>query len=193
MNNTKELIFRTTLIAIIISAVLLATPAANCLAKGPEKTKKAESSAEKKPVDHLKDNEELVFGFTTKKGKVLTIAQDKGGKYIIYRYGLPAKVEFEFPPEGKNAYELMTYSSYMSPGNADLNYLRFTNGDFMYVVYDEYGVDPESGTGKKFIGIKLIDQKKGKTYDIKGDNSTRRGSLMDLRFMDKVKSDGFSL
>jgi len=193
MTITIKHICLTALTAFIISAVLLATPAVDCLAGKSGKAKKDEPSAETKHADHLKKNEELIFGFNTKKGKVLTIAKDRGGKYIIYRFGPPGKVEFEFPPDGRDSYELMTYSSYMSPGNADLNYLRFKNDDFMYVVYDEYGVDPDSGKGKKFVGIKLINQKKNKTYDIKGVTSTRRGSLMDLRFMDKVNSDGFSL
>jgi len=193
MTSAINHIFRAALIALAISFVLLATSDMNCSAANAENTKKAVPSDKTRTADHLRENEELIFGFSTKKGKVLTIAKDKAGKYIIYRFGPPGKVEFEFPPDGKDSYELMTYSSYMSPGNADLNYLRFKNDDFMYVVYDEYGVDPDSGKGMKFVGIKLINQKQNKTYDIKGDTSTRRGSLMDLRFMDKVNSDGFSL
>lgn len=176
----------------ILSLVLIAAcqPSTSDEKKpAPEQAKLAQTKKDTPSKDHLRDNEELMYGFVTEKGKVLTIAKDKEDKYIIYRYGPPGKVEFEFPPEGKDSYELMTYSSYMSPGNADLNYLRFNNGDFMYVVYDKYIAEQ----GKHFFGIKLIDKKNKKEFDIKGDEGTRKGSLIDLRFMDTVNSDMFTL
>ena len=141
---------------------------------------------------YTKANEKTVFGFDTSKGKKLTLSMDKNGKYIVYRYGTPDKVELEFPDNKSQSYELFTYSHYMRGGGAansgmDLNWLRFQNGEYQFVIYDEMVAE---GDIKK-LGIKLIHQKTRKIIDIKGDVTSKQGSLVDFRFMDKVKKDSY--
>ena len=142
-------------------------------------------------IVHLPENEELLFGFFTKKGKMLTVSKEKKDAYIVYRFGTRDKVELEFPTDKASSYDEFTYSYYMRPGgpeNAglDLNYLRFENKGFSYEVYDEYGSESPEGK-RESVGIRLKDLKSGKEYDIKGDPATMFGGLMHLRFMDKVR------
>lgn len=148
---------------------------------------------------YLRDNENLVFEFMTKKGKMLCVAMDKKEAYIVYRYGKPGHVEFEYPADKdkERSYVLFTYAYYMRGGGPengamDLNYLTFTNGDYQYRVYitysSGYADDEKTEISDRNVGVKVRNRRTSKEFDIKGDVSTLKGSMLDLRFNSKVKS-----
>ncbi|MFC4816798.1 hypothetical protein [Flavobacterium sp. GCM10023249] len=136
----------------------------------------------------LLPNETLIYGFETQSGKKLVLAKDRNDKYIIYRFGTKNKIEFEFPKKTKESWNTFTYAFYMRGGGIrnegmDLNYIKFINGDFKYVIYDTYyAIGNETS-----IGIKITNVKNNKTTVIKGKKSTQKGNLVDFRFNKLLK------
>lgn len=138
--------------------------------------------------DFLLDNENMIFEFSTTKGKRMVIAQDTSGNYLVYRYGAKDKIEFEYPQQKENSWQKFKYSFYLRGGGPeneglDLNYLYFQNGNFRYIVYDTYYSVEESMQ----CGIKVVNLTINKTTDISGDVSSQKGSLIDFRWDSKVE------
>lgn len=127
-------------------------------------------------------NEQIIFSFDTKSGKHLVLAKDTADSYIIYRFGSPKKVEFEFPGKTEESWSKFKYSFYLRGGGAqneglDLNYIYFTNNGFKYIIYDTYiAANKESS-----VGIKVINLKTNKTVQLAGNYRSRTGSLIDFR------------
>lgn len=137
---------------------------------------------------YLLPNEVLIYSFETQNGKKVVLAKDKNEKYIIYRFGTKSKIEFEYPEKTKESWDKFKYSFYLRGGGIqnegmDLNYIKFTNNDYKYVIYDTY----YAVENQTFIGIKIINLKNNKTIDIKGKKSTRKGSLINFRFNKLLK------
>ncbi len=126
-------------------------------------------------------NEEVIYSFKTAKGKSVVICLNLDGDYLIYRFGTDEKVELEFPNEmNESSFKKFKYYYLFRGGGAsndgmDMNYLVFKNGNYKYIIYDEISEN------EKQCGIKVIDEKTGKTTDIKGVFNTRKGSLIDFR------------
>jgi hypothetical protein len=127
-------------------------------------------------------NEEVIFSFTTKSGKTVTLNKDKENSYIIYRFGTKDKVELEFSEKSASSWQQFQYSFYLRGGGTqnegmDLNYVYFTNNGFKYIIYDTY-----YAVGKKqAIGIKIINLSTNKVTNIKGDLKTRKGTMVNFR------------
>jgi hypothetical protein len=129
------------------------------------------------PAVLVKPNEELIFGFTTEKGKHVVLAKEKGNDYIVYRFGTKDKIELEYPKQHKGSWETMTGSHYMRGGTTDLNmelkYVFFTIRNYQYVVYENVMPD-----GRNVIGVRVYDRKQNiKKTDISGKLDTQEGDL----------------
>lgn len=138
----------------------------------------------------IKQNETTIFSFKTKSGKTAVLCKDENEKYIVYRFGKGRKIELEYPAELDNSsWEKFTYSYYFRGGgkmNAgeDLNYVSFENKGFTYKIYSEYYAEDES----VYNGI-LVTDANGKETDVKGINGTADGSLVELRYNEKIRRD----
>lgn len=140
--------------------------------------------------NYLLPNEVNIYSFETKSGKKMTLAKDKNDKYIIYRFGTKAKIEFEYPQKTKESWRKFTYSFYLRGGGKvneamDLNYVAFVNKNFKYVIYYSYFAVGENVN----IGVKIIDLNTKKTVDIKGDYKTLKGNLVNFRDNSLIKVD----
>ncbi len=85
--------------------------------------------------------------------KTVTIEKNATGQ-LLYRYGTASKTELTLPGQSKD--ESVSYASLpIAAGSAD--YLRFTRGDYSYVIFDGTGQNwgPYTGLvvwqGKKII------------------------------------------
>ncbi len=133
-------------------------------------------------------NEEVIFSFETQSGKIVTLSKDTSNKYIIYRFGIKNKTEFEFPLKSIDSWSNFYYSYYLRGGGTqnegmELNYVYFTNNNFKYVIYDTYYARNEQSE----IGIKVIELSTNKTTVIKGKTKTQKGTLTDLRDNNLIK------
>lgn len=125
---------------------------------------------------YLLSNEEVIFSFNTKNNKYAVLAKDKANAYIVYRFGTPQKIEFEFPEKTKDSWSKFSYSFYFRGGGTqndalDLNYIHFKNKGYKYTIYDK---TPETG-------ILITNLKTNKETDIEGKPKTRKGNLQNFR------------
>lgn len=63
------------------------------------------------------------------------LTKDKG--YLKYRFGLPGKIELEYPKEQKLAREAFEYSHYFR-AQVDSTEIRFTLDGYKYSISDDY-------------------------------------------------------
>lgn len=138
----------------------------------------------------LLKGETEVFRFKTKSGKSAVICTGENNSYIVYRFGTNKKVELEYPAAKNNdSWQLFTYSWYFRGGgkeNAglDLNYLTFENNGYVYKLYQEYSAEDNSESA----GILVTGANKDET-DFKAVKNSVKGSLIDLRYNDKIKKE----
>lgn len=138
----------------------------------------------------LLKGETEVFRFKTKSGKTAIICKGENESYIVYRFGTNKKVELEYPSAKNNdSWQLFTYSYYFRGGgkeNAglDLNYLSFENNGYTYKLYQENSAEDNSESA----GI-LVTGANGIETDFKAVKNSVKGSLIDLRYNDKIKKE----
>lgn len=138
----------------------------------------------------IKKGESEIFRFKTKAGKTAIVCKGENESYLVYRFGTNGNIELEYPSElNESSWQLFTYSYYFRGGgkeNAglDLNYLTFTNNSYTYKLYQEYSAEDNS----EAAGI-IVTDKDLKETDIKAVKNSVKGSLIDLRYIDKVNLD----
>ena len=86
--------------------------------------------------------EKIVFNCTTAKtAKIVSLCsskeltKDKG--YLQYRFGLPGKIELEFPQQRENTQTAFKYSHYFR-AQFDQTEISFTSGGYEYAIFDDY-------------------------------------------------------
>ncbi|HWA07463.1 MAG TPA: hypothetical protein VG961_13000 [Ignavibacteria bacterium] len=137
----------------------------------------------------VKKGETEIFRFKTNSGKTAIICTGENESYIVYRFGTNKKVELVYPAAmNSDSWSLFTYSYYFRGGgkeNAglDLNYLSFENNGYIYKLYQEYSAEDNSESA----GI-LVTGANGLETDLKAVKNSVKGSLIDLRYNEKVKS-----
>jgi hypothetical protein len=142
----------------------------------------------KDPLRH--DGETTIFAFQmadSPKWASLCESSESGSPYIVYRYGLAKGVELEFPQDLSESWQSFEYSYYLRGGGAsnegqDLNYVSFQNGDWKYVVYQEYSADTDTTS----VGIRLTNARTGRKVDLHGNAGSIQGSLVPLRDEDRI-------
>jgi len=138
----------------------------------------------------IKKGETEIFRFKTNSGKTAVICKGENESYLVYRFGTNSNIELQYPAEpGESSWQLFIYSYYFRGGgkeNAglDLNYLTFTNNGYTYRLYQEYSAEDNSESA----GI-IVTDKDMKETDIKAVKKSVKGSLIDLRYTEKVKRD----
>jgi hypothetical protein len=131
---------------------------------------------------YILSNEAVIFSFHTTSGKRVFLIKDKEEKYISYRFGTNNKIELEFPADKKGSWTRFKYSYYLRGGGKankglDLNYVYFTNNGFKYILYQNYN----AVENKTDVGLRIMDIKTNKTFNIPGKYSTKQGTLVDFR------------
>lgn len=143
-----------------------------------------------KSVSSNSKNEEIVvFSFKTHANKTVSISIGAVDsiEYIVYRFGTDSAIELEYPGTKSGSFAKFTYSYYMRGGEKenegiDLNYLEFCNNDYVYTLYQEYSAVDNTNQ----VGIKIRNEKTGKQSTLKGNPQTLQGSLIDLRFDERI-------
>lgn len=138
---------------------------------------------------YVHKNEVSIISFDTKNGKHLEIVRDTSNKYLNYRFGTKAKIEFEYPSRDANSWKKFKYTSELRGGGLqnegiDLIYFYFTNDSIQYVVYDTYYAREK----KSSIGIQIINLKhNNEITNIIAVNKSVKGTLTDFRDIDLIE------
>lgn len=99
--------------------------------------------------------EQVIFSCKVKRGaKMVSVCaskllSDKAG-YVQYRFGVPGKVELEFPADRKGSQKLFSYAHYFR-FQVDRSQLSFENGGYAYAIYDDY--EGDSGPPTTSVGL----------------------------------------
>lgn len=145
-------------------------------------------------AQYLLPNEETLFSFQTKNGKMMSLVKDKNNGYIQYRFGSKDHVEMEFPAERtKESWKKFQYNSYLRGGgkqNAgmEVDNLLFTNNGYQYVVFRTYFAEDE----KYAAGI-IITDGTGKETRIPANYKTVKGCICRVEDTGMIQKEDIGL
>ena len=134
---------------LIISLMLLMMLTASLLAGDyltaptfPHVALSAQAPAAVQPNSLCAKDERIIFSCPIKRpAKIVSVCASKDltsdQGYIQYRFGLPAKVELEFPKERQGSQQKFQYSHYFR-ARVDLTEISFTSNGYEYQVTDDY-------------------------------------------------------
>ena len=78
------------------------------------------------------------------------LTNEKG--YLQYRFGMPGKVELEFPKERANTQQQFEYSHYFR-ARVDMTEINFTVNDVSYSVFDDYNGEEKPEVSEQGVSI----------------------------------------
>jgi hypothetical protein len=95
------------------------------------------------PGSLCEKDEKIVFSCTTagKAAKIVSLCsskeltKDRG--YLQYRFGLPGKIELEYPQQREQTQTAFKYSHYFR-AQVDQTEISFTSGAYQYTIFDDY-------------------------------------------------------
>jgi hypothetical protein len=139
-------------------------------------------------------NEENVFSFqAVKSKKTLSVCVEKNRQYLVYRYGLPQKIELVFPQKlDQSSWGKFVYKGYTrggGPANAAMSdqTLAFSNQGVQYEIYDHSGYEDETEKSYSHAAGVVI-QVNGKEVDLKADMKSLSGGLENLTQYDQIEN-----
>ena len=110
------------------------------------------------PTNSLcKTDEQVIFSCTLKRSaKIVSLcgsndlSKDTG--YLQYRFGLPAKIELEFPKSRAHTQEQFRYMHYFR-FQVDLTEITFKTGDYEYELFDRYNGEEKPRIAEQGITV----------------------------------------
>lgn len=121
----------------------------------------------------------------TSSGKIVSLCAspdlDKDHGYLQYRFGLPGKVELEYPSSRAGTQQLFQYSHYMRY-QVDLTEINFAVDGYQYQVFDTYNGEEKPAISEEGVTVKSSDNAKEVAYlcrsKAQADYSTLQDSLL---------------
>jgi len=130
-------------------------------------------------------NEKIVFSCTVtgKTAKNVSLCsskeltKDKG--YLQYRFGLPGKVELEYPKQREQTQSAFKYSHYFR-AQFDQTEISFTSDGYEYAIFDDY--NGEQKPAQHDQGIRITPPNNGKevTLNCRGRAKAQYGDLAEV-------------
>jgi hypothetical protein len=128
--------------------------------------------------------EKIVFSCTTTKAaKIVSLCsskeltKDKG--HLQYRFGLPGKIELEFPQQRENTQRAFKYSHYFR-AQFDQTEISFTSAGYEYAIFDDY--NGEQKPARSDQGVRITPPNNGKeiTLNCRGKAQAQYGDLPEV-------------
>ena len=87
-------------------------------------------------------DEQIIFSCPIKRSaKIVSLCASqnltKQAGYLLYRFGLPGKIELEFPQSRSGSQQLFQYSHYFR-AQFDQTGITFANGGYEYTIFHDY-------------------------------------------------------
>lgn len=108
-------------------------------------------------------SEKVIFSCTIKKSaKVVSfcssvnVTKDQG--YVVYRFGLPGKIELEFPKTLSGTQASFKYSHYLR-AQVDETEISFTSEGYRYAIFDDYYGDQNPAIHQQGVRVNAPDDK----------------------------------
>ena len=102
-------------------------------------------------------NERVVFSCSLKRtAKLVALCSSKSLTkemgYLQYRFGLPGKVELEFPKQREGSSQAFRYHHYFR-AQVDLTEISFTNDGVEYTVFDNYNGEEKPAVSEEGVTV----------------------------------------
>jgi hypothetical protein len=118
-------------------------------------------------------------------GKIVSLCAspdlDKEHGYLQYRFGLPGKVELEYPGSQEKTQPLFQYSHYLRY-QVDLTEINFAIDGYQYQIFDTYNGEEKPAISEEGVTVKSSDDTKEVSYVCRGkaqaDFSTLQETLL---------------
>ena len=140
------------------------------------------------------NDELIVYSCLLSNGKTasICISRDFNSStgYILYRFGTPQRIEFEYPKDKTNTLQAFSYQWYLRGGGAgnagmDNNHLTFSNGGFTYELFHDYSAGSDDPalqySPSSSAGIKVTDSAQKQISEVECLPDQSVGSLIYLR------------
>ena len=126
-------------------------------------------------------SEKIVFNCTVgKAAKIVSLCSSKEltkeRGYLQYRFGLPEKIELEYPKQREQTQNAFKYSHYFR-AQFDQTELSFTSEGYEYAIFDDYNGEQKPAQHEQ--GIRITRPKNGKevTLNCRGRAKAQYGDL----------------
>lgn len=135
--------------SIVVASVMLGVVAATTASRPDSPQLQAGSLCEK--------DEKIVFSCPIRKpAKIVSLCSSKEltkeSGYLQYRFGLPGKIELEFPKQREQTQSAFKYSHYFR-AQFDLTEISFSQDGHQYAIFDDY--NGEQKPARHDQGIKI--------------------------------------
>ena len=161
---------------IIIAGVLLCIVAANAMSSANVARLEAGSLCEQ--------NEKIVFSCAiVKPAKIVSLCsskeltKDRG--YLQYRFGLPGKIELEFPKQREQTQSAFKYSHYFR-AQFDQTEISFSQDGYEYAIFDDYNGEQKPARSDQGIRITAANNGKNTTLSCRGKAKAQYGDLAEV-------------
>jgi hypothetical protein len=118
------------------------------------------------------EGEKVVFSCVIQKSaKVVSLcaspdlARDRG--YLQYRFGLPGKLELEYPHNKESSTQAFKYNHYFR-AQVDLTEISFSKDNFQYTVFDDYNGEEKPAIKRQGVTVTPSGSDKEKTLLCQG-------------------------
>ena len=117
----------------------------------------ASSEATKTPTTLCSKNERVIFSCPIKRpAKIVSVCASKDltaeRGYLQYRFGLPGKIELEFPKERTGTQQEFKYTHYFR-AQVDLTEINFTINGYEYQVFDDYNGEEKPAQSSQGVSV----------------------------------------
>ena len=141
------------------------------------------SATQAQPGSLCESTEKIVFSCTIRQSAKLVslcsskeLTKDKG--YLQYRFGLPGKIELEFPKQREQTQQAFKYSHYFR-AQLDQTEISFTSEAYQYAIFDDY--NGEQKPAQHDQGIRITPNTgKEITLSCRGKAKAQYGDLADV-------------
>jgi len=128
------------------------------------------------------DTEKVVFSCQLKNAKMVALCGSskftKTQGYLQYRFGLPGKVELEYPQQRSNFQKVFHYSHYFR-AQVDLTEITFSANGYTYTVFSNYNGEEKPAISDQ--GVKVTPtNKKEVSYGCRSKAKADFGDLSDV-------------
>ena len=105
------------------------------------------------------------------------LTKDQG--YLQYRFGLPGKIELEFPKQREQTQSAFKYSHYFR-AQFDQTEIGFTSDGYQYAIFDDYNGEQKPAQHDQGVRITPPNNGKGITLNCRGKARAQYGDLADV-------------
>lgn len=147
----------------------------------------ASNVAQLHPGSLCERDEKIVFSCSlakpAKPGKVVSLCssreltKDRG--YLRYRFGLPGKIELEYPKDGERPQEAFKYSHYFR-AQVDETEISFSLNGYEYAIFDDYNGEVKPVHNSQGIRITPPNNGKEVTLNCRGRAKAQYGDLPEV-------------